>query len=50
MQDAYTPATRRKPARIDMDKVLLRYNGSSRYAGRVAKRQRALARFVKSQG
>ncbi len=50
MQQAFTPADRRHPARVDMYKVLLRYNGSRRYPGRVAKRQKALARFLASQG
>ncbi len=50
MQQAFIPADRRHPARIDMYKVLLRYNGSRRYPGRVAKRQKALARFLASQG
>jgi len=50
MQQAYVPASRRHPARIDMYKVLLRYNGSRRYPGRVAKRQKALARFLASEG
>jgi hypothetical protein len=46
MAEAYTPARGGRPATVDMDQVLKRYNGSSRYAGRVAKRQKALARHL----
>ncbi len=47
MQEAYRPGSRRRPPSVDMDKVMKRYNGSSRYSGQVAKRRRSLARFVK---
>jgi hypothetical protein len=46
MAEAYTPGRGGRPASVDMDQVLKRYNGSSRYAGRVAKRQKALARHL----
>ncbi len=47
MEEAVLPATRTKAARVDMNKVMKRYNGSSRYSGQVAKRKRSLAKFVK---
>jgi len=46
MATAYHPGGGKHPPSVDMDKVLKRYNGSSRYAGMVAKRRLALARFV----
>ena len=46
MQMAYMPPTSRRKACVDMDKVLLRYNGSPRYSGLVASRQKELARFL----
>lgn len=46
MATAYHPGGGKHPPSVDMDKVLKRYNGSSRYAGRVAKRRLALARFM----
>lgn len=49
MQETYRPPNKRRPALVNMDKVLLRYNGSSRYAKRVAGRQRELARFLKNK-
>jgi hypothetical protein len=47
MQEALLPANRRHGPRVDMNKVMKRYNGSSRYSGQVATRQRSLAKFVK---
>jgi hypothetical protein len=47
MQESVLPATKRHGSRIDMNKVMKRYNGSSRYSGQVAKRKRSLAKFVK---
>lgn len=47
MQESVLPATRREGPRIDMNKVMKRYNGSSRYSGQVAKRKHSLAKFVK---
>jgi hypothetical protein len=49
MQEAYEPARGKRPAMVNMDKVLLRYNGSSRYAKHVASRQSELARFLATQ-
>ena len=46
MMDAVAPATKRHEAYVDMDKVMLRYNGSRLYAGRVAVRRAELDRFV----
>ncbi len=46
MLEAVLPATRRLPACVDMDKVMLRYNGSHLYAGRVASRRAELSRFI----
>lgn len=47
MEEAMLPANRTKGHRVDMNKVMKRYNGSSRYSGQVAKRKRSLAKFVK---
>jgi hypothetical protein len=47
MEESMIPATRTKGPRVDMNRVMKRYNGSSRYAGQVAKRKRSLAKFVK---
>lgn len=46
MLEASHPAGRRHPAYVDMDKVMLRYNGSPLYAGRVAVRRAELDRFL----
>lgn len=46
MHEAILPSTRTQGPRVDMNKVLKRYNGSSRYAGQVAKRKRSLIKFV----
>jgi len=47
MQEAWLPAGRHVEARVDMNKVMKRYNGSDRYSGQVAIRQNSLAKFVK---
>lgn len=46
MLEAVSPATKRHQAYVDMDKVMLRYNGSHLYAGRVAVRRAELDRFI----
>ena len=46
MLEAGMPATKRHRAYVDMDKVMLRYNGSHLYAGRVAVRRAELSRFI----
>ncbi|MCB2191555.1 MAG: hypothetical protein KQI62_08320 [Deltaproteobacteria bacterium] len=46
MIEASAPATKRRRAYVDMDKVMLRYNGSPLYAGRVAVRRAELSRFI----
>ena len=46
MLEAAAPATKRLQAYVDMDKVMLRYNGSHLYAGRVAIRRAELDRFI----
>jgi hypothetical protein len=46
MLEAGVPAGKRHRAYVDMDKVMLRYNGSPLYAGRVAVRRAELNRFV----
>ncbi|MCF8122699.1 MAG: hypothetical protein K9K34_09810 [Desulfarculaceae bacterium] len=46
MLEASAPATKRHRAYVDMDKVMLRYNGSHLYAGRVAVRRAELSRFI----
>ena len=50
MQRAYTPPRRGRQAVVNLDRVLQRYNGSSRYAAQVALRKRQLARFLRRQG
>ncbi|MCB2228753.1 MAG: hypothetical protein KQH53_18910 [Desulfarculaceae bacterium] len=50
MQDAVVRAGKRHPAYVDMDKVMLRYNGSRLYAGRVAVRRAELDRFLAKAG
>ena len=49
MQDTYRPPNKRRPALVNMDKVLLRYNGSSSYAKHVAGRQKELASFLRNK-
>jgi len=46
MLEASVPASKRLRAYVDMDKVMLRYNGSHLYAGRVALRRAELSRFI----
>lgn len=46
MLEASVPAGKRLRAYVDMDKVMLRYNGSHLYAGRVALRRAELSRFI----
>ncbi len=48
MQAAYYPPRGRRPAWVDMNRVMKAYNGSSLYAGRVAGRRLELAAFLAS--
>ncbi|MCF8034359.1 MAG: hypothetical protein K9K66_10270 [Desulfarculaceae bacterium] len=50
MQEAVIAANKRHPAFVDMDQVMLRYNGSKYYAGRVAVRRSELNRFLTKAG
>ncbi len=47
---AYLPPRGHRPAAVDMDQVLLRYNGSPRYGAQVGLRQKQLTEFLKNQG
>ena len=50
MERALRPAAGQRPAKVQMDTVLLRYNGSPRYASQVAVRQSQLAKFLRQDG
>ena len=50
MIEAVVPRSRRYPSYVNMDQVMLRYNGSKYYAGRVAVRRAELDRFVARLG
>ncbi|MCB2186514.1 MAG: hypothetical protein KQJ78_08860 [Deltaproteobacteria bacterium] len=46
LEEAYLPATRHLPARVDSDRVMKAYNGSSKYSLAVAQRRAELAEFL----